>query len=392
MSRQAIQEYLLAIIAVYGKSAKAEKTNILNHAALATQLSRKQLIRRLKKALDTPLNTLLPGPGAPRKYQKELLLPHIRFISNAMERITAKRMHAALPEWLPFYNESGITGELKMELLKMSSSTLERYLSEIRGTLEAKKGLTSTSPARFMKNKIPINTLDKSVTKPGFTQADTVAHCGTTTAGVYINSITLTDIYSTWTENRALYSKKSAMVRRQFIDIEGSLPFALLAVNTDSGSEFLNNDIMRFMWGRENNIAFTRSRPYKKNDNCYVEQKHFTHVRALFGYERLDDQGLVSQMNNIYKNYWNPLHNFFLPSFKLKEKIRVGAKIVKKFEKPATPFQRLMNSIHITDKQKEALKLTKASLNPFELKKNLEKQLEIFFVQVNQLTIRSKAA
>ena len=180
-----------------------------------------------------------------------------------------------------------------------------------------------------MKNKVPINTLDSTMTRPGFTQADTVAHCGDKLIGDFINSVTVTDIFSTWTENRALFTKKAMEVKRCLSNIQMALPFDLVAINTDSGSEF-----------RERKVIFTRSRPYKKNDNCYVEQKNYTHVRELFGYQSFDIKDLKALMNDIHINYWNPLQNYFLPSFKLKDKIRIRGRIKKIYGPPQTPYER----------------------------------------------------
>jgi hypothetical protein len=273
--------------------------------------------------------------------------------------------------------------QVKLPLEKMSASTLERFLRIIRGEIRASKGLSTTPdyPASwFMKNKVPINTLDYKVDRPGFTQADTVSHCGTSAQGPFASTLTLTDIVSAWTETRAIFTKKALEVRTQFVDLKKTLPYELLAVNVDSGSEFINTPMIQFMGAPlEKPITFTRSRPYKKNDNCYVEQKNFTHVRELFGYERIEDSSLIPLMNEIYKTLWNPLQNFFIPTFKLKEKIRVGAKIIKKFDAPQTPFERLMKSPYLSEERKEKLKKMKADLNPFKLKTELEAKLKIFF-------------
>lgn len=152
----------------------------------------------------------------------------------------------------------------------MSVSTLSRLLYRVKA--EEKKGLSTTKPAETMKNKVPINTLDYEVTQPGITQADTVAHCGTSAAGEFVSSLTLIDIASLWTENDATYAKKGHEVRKAFTDIQRRLPFKLKAVNTDSGSEFLNITVLEWMNKlRPQPITFTRSRPYKKNNHCYVE-------------------------------------------------------------------------------------------------------------------------
>lgn len=274
----------------------------------------------------------------------------------------------------------------------MSASTLGRFLREIQNSLEVRHGISTTCPARFMKNKVPlfVDTLDKKIDRPGFTQSDTVAHCGDSGTGVFASSLTLTDIFSTWTENRASLTKKTHHIRGLFVDIDKNLAFDLLAVNVDSGSEFINAEMINFT--REKKIAFTRSRPYKKNDNCWVEQKNYTHVRELFGYERIAEEHLVQLMNGIYKNYWNPLQNFFMPTFKLKEKIRIGSRIQKKYERPQTPYQRLIESSHVTEDQKVRLRERKKGLDPFKLERDLESNLKTFFTLLKQSKIEAIAA
>jgi len=267
------------------------------------------------------------------------------------------------------------------------ASTLDRYLKEIKQSFDVKKGLSTTSPARYMKNNVPINTLDACITKPGFTQTDTVSHCGNSSKGPFISSLTLTDIFSAWTENRSIYTKKGVGVVQSLISIRRNLPFKLIAINSDSGSEFINKEMLKYT-KHGTSIQFTRSRPYKKNDNCYVEQKNFTHVRELFGYERFEAEELVELMNEIYEKYWNPLQNFFLPTFKLKEKIRIGSKIRKKYDKPKTPYTRLLESEHLSEKEKRALSDRKSQLNPFELKMNLEIKLKEFFEIVRKINVR----
>lgn len=389
MSYQAIKEYLIAILPRYQEADKKGKSRILDEARLVTQLSRKHLIRQLNETKEI-LAQKKPSGRKPI-YDRDLLLPHIQFLWSQMERISGKRMKAAYPDWLPHYEADDFTTGVRLQLERMSPATLERMLRTIRSSQAVSKGLSSTCPARYMKNKIPLNTFDAKIDRPGYMQADTVAHCGTSLEGQFINTITLTDIDSTWTENRAIFSKKAMEVKSQFVDLEASLPFDLLAVNTDSGSEFLNRPVLKFMRPPEagmRQITFTRSRPYQKNDNCYVEQKNFTHVRELFGYERIEDPELVALMNEIYKQYWNPLQNFFLPAFKLKEKVRVGARIVKKFDRPQTPYDRLMKSPHLSEERKAALKKMKLGLNPFELKAELESKLRVFFDLLRKSNLR----
>lgn len=383
MGRQAFIEYLIGLARLYRGSRKVEKTRFLTEAVMITGKSRRTIQRYLGSNPDEfGKRVVIRGRGRKRVYFADELLPHIRALWRAMEMISAERMKEALPKWLPFYDDPGLTPEVRAQLLKMSRGTLERFLAELRRDREKRRGLpTTASGLRAMKGKVPISTLDAGAVRPGFTQADTVGHCGTTTAGSYLSTLTLTDLWSGWTENRALPSKKAVEVRRAFLEMMKAMPFELLAVNTDSGSEFINTPMIEFlrapMGGKP--IAFTRSRPYRKNDNAYVEQKNYTHVRQLFGYERLEDVALVEIMNEIYREYWNPLHNYFLPSQKLVEKARVGAKIVKRFDTPTTPADRLLSSEHLSEARKQGIREAYAALNPFALKSKMEQRLQAFF-------------
>jgi hypothetical protein len=394
LSNQGLLEYIVALAKIYGEEKKARKGQLLRDAQAITGRSERTLLRYLGqdiKGLEDRIaqgKPIAPGRGRPPKYQLQALLPFIKALWILMERICSSRMHEGLKEWLVYYEHPDLTDHLRQQLKMMSRGTLERALGMIRAKEHATNGLsTTTSALRNAKNQVPLNRYDQVITRPGFAQADTVAHCGTSAGGEFISTLTMTDVFSSWTANSAMLSKKAVQVRHCFREIKKELPFILLAVNTDSGSEFINTPMVNFM-SKENGtkpITFTRSRPYKKNDNCYVEQKNFTHVRSLFGYERLEDLSLVGLMNEIYQNYWNPLNNFFLPSQKLKEKVRVGAKIVKKHDRAKTPYDRLLASPELTEAQKEILKERKSKLNPVNLARELEVKLGEFFKMVKTL-------
>ena len=232
MRHQAVDEYLIAIQSVYQESSREKKSELLSHAELITKRSRKQLIRRLNKLIKNDGKASKKGSGRPLIYSRSELIPHIKYLWIQMEKISSKRMKAAMPDWLPKYKDC--PGHLKYQLGKMSATTLGRYLQDIRKSVTASKGLSTTCPARYMKNKVPINTLDSKIKKPGYTQTDTVAHCGNSAQGPFISSLTVTDIFTTWTENRSMFTKKGVEVKKQFRDIEKSLPFNLLAINSDS--------------------------------------------------------------------------------------------------------------------------------------------------------------
>ena len=258
MDDQTVKQIIASIQPTYQVSTKVAKKVTLDHLVAITKRSRKHLIKLVQRP-DEILNKKKLS-GRSEVYQRDELLPHIKYLWLQMERVSSRRMKAGLKDWLPKYD---CPAHLKMQLLKMSYSTLGRYLADVRKTIEPKFGLSTTSPARHMKNKVPINTLDAKVDRPGFTQTDTVAHCGTSAAGPFISSLTLTCIYSTWTVNRSMLTKKGVKVRECFKDIERSLPFKLIAINADSGSEFLNSPMLEFTkYGQR--IIYTRSRPYKK--------------------------------------------------------------------------------------------------------------------------------
>lgn len=305
-----------------------------------------------------------------------------------MEQIGPRKMAAALPVWLSFYTDPALSDSQRALLLVMSASTIDRLLKFIR----VRRGLSATRPGTYIKARIPISILDWNICKPGYIEGDTVAHCGDNLIGNFINSLTITDIFSTWTENRATWCKGSARIIEALRDLEKTLPFEWLGFGSDNGSEFLNYALDEFLiLGRARPISFTRSRPYKKNDQCYVEQKNWTHVRQLFGYDRLDERAMVDLMNEIYRDYWNPLLNFFIPTIKLINKTRVGAKMKKSYDKPKTPYSRLMESINLTDHQKVLLEHRYEKLNPFELKAGLEKKMKEFYELLKRAKERQKA-
>lgn len=375
MSNELREEYLKRMVPRYRKASKTEKTLLINELCYLSEYSR----GHAKRLLSRGFVRRAKKPGPKPKYDPELNR-HLRELWIAMERISPKRMKEALPEWLPYYGEA--SEPVKAKLLEISASTLGRRLEELRGTVNG--GLSTTRRDPSFKTKIPLKALGEEIKGPGTMEADTVAHCGSATTGDYVNSVTAVDMASQWTENRAVWTKDSMNIRSAVEDIEMHLPFQLKVWDTDCGSEFLNYRMTRYFYNRPKPIRMRRSRPYKKNDNAHVEQKNYTHVRQLFGYERIDDKNLVDLMNEIYRDYWNPLQNFFLPSFRLKEKVRIGAKIHKKYDRPKTAFKRLEESAELNTWRKRKLRGEYKRLNPFELKRGLEEKLKLFFSELKK--------
>ncbi len=354
----------------YLKGSRKHKTLILDEFCATAELSRKHAIRLLNSQSKSHRNHLGPkykyGPDVRR---------HVVILWEACGRLCSKKMTSAIKRWLPFY-ESEASEETKLLLREVSSSTIDRILREHRNLV--RKGRSTTQPS-LIKNKIPIKLLDSAITEPGFIEADTVAHCGTSMAGEFVNTLTMTDIFSAWTELRAVWGKRSEGVLEAVKVIENTLPFKIKGFASDNGNEFLNNDLWTYFDQRPEKVQFVRRRPYKKNDNAHVEQKNWTHVRQLLGYDRLEQEWDVEYINDIYQNYWLPLWNFFTPVMKLKTKTRIGGRTVKVHDEAKTPFERLLESDHLTQDQKQALLARAEGLNPFTLRTELEKKLKWFF-------------
>lgn len=366
--------YLDTIRERYKNAPKSIKKIILDEFCQVCGYSRKYAIRILNRQIEPRVNR----PGPKPKYGP-VVTNHLRTLWLAMNRMCSKKMVVAIPLWLEFYKEAD--SSLKNQLLQMSASTIDRYLKPFKQPF--KKGISTTSPS-MIKNRIPIKLLDGDVTEPGFVESDTVAHCGDSASGPFNSSLTVTDLYSGWTENRALGAKTAEQVKTQLEKIEEHLPFMLQGFAADSGSEFINEELEGYLKNRLKPVEFVRRRPYKKNDNAHVEQKNWTHVRELFGYQRFDHPDDVAKMNEIYQAYWNPLWNFFNPVMKLKKKTRVGGRIIKEYDEPKTPMQRLLESPHLPSHQKRKLKEKFSLKNPFYLKEQLDKKLKEFFESVDK--------
>jgi hypothetical protein len=384
MGQITMNVYIKHLQARYAQANRKRKTELLTEYSVSLGVHRKSLIRLLKRVHGWRDKK----PGKKPKYDPKKLTPILKEIWLATNQMCSKRLKVALPLWLPFYKErSKLEPDIESELLLMSERTIDRLLKPVKGKYP--KRLPGTRPGSILKKHIPINTNQWNESEPGFVETDTVAHCGTSLLGSFIWSITLTDIYSGWTENAAVWNKGAHGVLSQIKLIEKRLPFLLKGFDSDNGSEFLNHHLIKYFQNRNNPIQFTRSRPYHKGDNAHVEQKNWTHVRQLLGYYRLDNPQLVPLINDLYQNEFSLLQNYFCPIMKLKDKTRIGSRIKKYHDKPKTPFQRLLESNYISKLQKEKLYQTFNSLNPFELRENIETKLKKIFSQVD-LKLRKK--
>jgi hypothetical protein len=220
---------------------------------------------------------------------------------------------------------------------------------------------------------------------PGWFEVDTVSHGGGSSTGAFMWSLTLTDLHTGWTELYGLWSCSGSEVCVGLRKIEDRMPMELLGFDCDNGSEFLNDILEKYLLNENRNIKWTRSRPYKKNDQAHVEQKNFTHVRQLLGNGRYDKIELVEKVNDLYENAWLPLRNYFTPAMKLIEKTRIGSKVKRVYDIPKTPYDRLLNCEKVSDKIKAKLRKTKASLDPYKLVKMIETKLTSIFEIIDRI-------
>ena len=371
MSQKSQREYLERIRGRYGRAGRMHKKKILDEFCAVCGHHRKHAIRLLRKPLGKP--RARPGPKA--EYGPELL-PHLKRIWLASDQLCSKRLAPALQVWVPF--DSEIPEEIRAKLLKISPAQIDRLLRPIRAHYPARRR-NATRPGSLIAQQIPIRTDNDDITEPGYFEVDTVSHGGASTEGDFVWSVVFTDLVTTWTEARASWNRSAARVQENVAECETSLPFPVLGFDSDNGSEFINYGLHGFLRDRAKPVRFTRSRAYKKNDNAHVEQKNWTHVRQLLGYERLDCPEVVPLLNDLYRTEWRQFQNFFCPSFKLESKERIGGQVKKKYAKPQTPYARVLASDKIKEEAKEKLRAEYAGLNPFQLKRRIEQKLKRIF-------------
>jgi hypothetical protein len=379
MSPRSKREYREAIHLRYKNATRCEKTAILDEFCATCGCHRKHAIRVLRGF------KRFTEPKAKRRgklpvYQNEAITKPLKEIWLAANLPCSKRLKPMMPIWLPGYVE--LFGELSPDvlqaLLKISAPTIDRILKPTR-IHYTKRGRSTTKPGTLLRKQIPIKTNQWDETHPGFLEADTVAHCGDSTSGMYANTLDFVDIATGWTEQRAVWGKGETGVLEQIKNIETNLPFPLLGFDCDNGGEFLNYHLMRHFMERKQPVQFTRSRAYHKDDNAHIEQKNWTHIRQWLGYDRLDNPKVVPLLNNLYANEWRLFHNFFCPSVKLIAKERIGSKTIKHHDSPKTPYQRITESPHIRETVKRSLIKQLEKLNPFLLRKIMDKKLKRIF-------------
>lgn len=377
----------------YHRSGKKGKSIILDEVCIKFSCHRKHATRLMKKG--APGRKRTPFKRGPKsKYSSPEFIRALHKVRRIMEYRNAEVMKKNMPEWLPFIEEEygAFPVEISEKLLAISSATMKRLFQKMRDA--AGSGLSTTRPGSLLRTEIPIRTdsfWDETV--PGKMAADTVAHCGNTTEGQFIYSLDMVDPVTHWVAQRATWGKGHSGVLEETKSIEASLPFPLIGLHVDNGSEFINHAYIRYFTDEplRNRFSFTRSRAYHKNDNCHVEQKNWSVVRRYFGYDRLDFQELVPMMNDLYSRELYLYLNHFCRTFKLQQKIAIKSRYRRIYGDPLTPYERVLCSSHLSEDIKERLRREHAALNPVQLKLKIEQKLRNIFATF-KLLLKSRNA
>jgi hypothetical protein len=370
MTRGSIQEYAAAIQDRYRSSSKGRKGKMLDEFITVTGYHRKAAIRML-------LNKQKRHSGHHGRHgQYGVVIEPLRAIWEASDRLCSKRLQPFLPEMVKVLRQHGeqqIDTTQEKLLCTISPATIDRLLRPCR-KLGGRRPLSATRPSSVLKSSIPIRTFaDWQENKPGFLEIDLVAHCGDSVEGFYLTTLCAVDVASGWSECIPVWGKGQTRVRSAVHRIRQRLPFPLLGVDSDNGSEFINKCF--YTYCRLEEITFTRSRAYKKNDSCHVEQKNGNVVRRLIGYDRYASKVAYQCLERVYGNV-RLYMNFFQPTMKLWSKTRHGAKVLKVYEKAQTPYQRLLQSGILSREKQTEMASIYNKLNPILLLKQINANLE----------------
>ncbi|AEF82758.1 integrase catalytic domain-containing protein [Leadbettera azotonutricia] len=389
----------------YRKAGKKGKTAILDEFVQNTGYNRKyalhllanwgrtELVRlagRVVKLKADAFKKRKAGGGRKPVYQAATIKA-LKLIWEFFDYMCGKRLSPFLREQMPFLNpckEFGITKEVKAQLLAISPATIDRKLKPERKKLEL-KGRSATRPGGLLKHQIPIRVFYAwDERKPGFFELDTVVHDGGNASGEFCCTLNATDVYSGWVELRALLNKAHRWVKEEVSLFPSQFPFPLLGIDSDNGGEFINYQLKA--WCDEHRVQFTRSRSYHKNDNCFVEQKNDMTVRRTVGYYRYDTLQARDALAEVYRHLC-PLLNYFYPSEKIIAKERIGARVKKVYDKPKSPYRRLLESPDLPDIFKNELRRRAARLNPVKQKRLVNHALMALFELQSQKSLAASA-
>jgi len=373
MSQRTRKEVLEKLRRRYRKAGLEHKRKLLDQAQELLGYHRKSAVRALG-AVEVERVPWV-NAGRPVSYKPSQLVPWLRPIWQATDYACGRRLVAMLPEWIPAYeqHERRVPAEVREKLLGASARTLDRLLEPLRAQ---GAGRSLTRPGTLLRHQIPIRGSVWEEGKAGWLEVDTVALCGGSVAGEFVWMLDGVDYATTWVELRAMWGRGQAGTLAALGDMEASLPFALLGLDSDNGGEFLNYHVMNWLQKRARPVFMTRSRPYKKDDNAHVEQKNWTHIRQCFGYERHDNPEVVESINLLVKGAYGQLLNYFHASLKFERKERAQGRLTRIYGAAQTPLARVLTSAEVTEQTKLRLQQEKARLNPFALKQEVDRSLK----------------
>ncbi len=372
MTRSTRDELIEALRERYQRASKAEKIRILDEFVAVTGFHRKHAVRLLNGKGRSVDQNVRVGKRVYDEAVREALI----VLWETTDRICGKRLKAVMPFLIDSMERHGhlqVDDVVRKRLLKVSAATIDRLLAPAREKKNARKKRRRVANTKAGR-RIPIRTSsDWNDPAPGYFECDFVAHCGGSMAGSFVHSLVVTDIASGWTDSVPLVIREQSMVAEAMDVLRARLPVEMRGFDTDNDSAFINDTVLGYC--EEHGIEFTRSRPRRKNDQAWIEQKNGSVVRRLVGYGRLEGLIAAHRLARLY-NVALPHVNFFQPSFKLLSKTRVGSKVKKRYSKPKTPCDRLLSNNHVSEEAKQKLRVQRATLDPLVLLKTIREVQE----------------
>lgn len=378
MSKTATKEYVVRMRQRYrAMKSKRAKGRILDDFCATTELERKYAIKLLRSALEP-----LRKRGRKAVYGAAVAESLHQIWLQAVQPCS-KLMNPMMDVYVNSYEkrQGPLDPNLRRLLLQVSASSMDRLLKPKR-VLSPRRRCHPMGVAAVRK-EVPIRAGEWQVTEPGWMEADTVAHCGGNMAGNFVWSLTMTDILTEWTEIRVMWNRGAAATFERIKDIEQILPFSMRGFDSDNGPEFMNWHLLDYCRTAFRPISFTRSRPYQKNDNAHVEQKNGTHVRGLLGHERIEDPECVEALNQAIRQ-WSLWKNLYSPVMKLVSKKHIGHRYRKRYDRPRTPAQRVLECSLVSKDQKARIRAWLATTDCFTLKQNVETAIQKVFTAIQK--------
>lgn len=353
----------------YLAASKAEKSRLLAHVCAVTGLHRKAAIRKFRQ-LQMQRSAAPERRGRPCIYTPDVTVA-LKMVWTASSEICGELLHPVIPEYAAIFQRDGQwqhSADITTKLLAMSQATVKRRVGQFAKAGRVRHGLSGTKPSE-LKEIIPIFTGPWEGKPPGFGQLDSVAHCGSSLTGDFAWTVNWTDVATMWGGRRAQWNKGQHATRDSMAAIQERLPFAMLGAHPDTGSEFINWHVQQ--WCEQQKIEYTRSRPYHKNDNAYVEQKNGHVVRRFLDYNRYDCKDAVAAMNELYE-VLDMYLNHFVPSRKCMKKVKIGSKYERSYDQAQTPYARLLAHASVSETVKDQLRAVHTLLNPLTLRRQVD--------------------